>query len=72
MSVYGLLQSAGIDFIPWQTNFSYRAASTLGNPNFLAGHMVHRATCRMRDDIYAERQKQDIYGCRGRFCSFRR
>jgi putative inorganic carbon (hco3(-)) transporter len=40
MAAYGLLQSAGIDFIPWQTNFSYRAASTLGNPNFLAGHMV--------------------------------
>jgi O-antigen ligase/Flp pilus assembly protein TadD len=40
MAVYGLLQSLGIDFIPWETNFSFRAASTLGNPNFLAGHMV--------------------------------
>lgn len=40
MAAYGILQSLGIDFVPWQTNFSYRAASTLGNPNFLAGHMV--------------------------------
>jgi O-antigen ligase/cytochrome c-type biogenesis protein CcmH/NrfG len=40
MAAYGLLQSFGIDFVPWQTNFSFRAASTLGNPNFLAGHMV--------------------------------
>ena len=40
MAIYGMLQSGGIDFVPWQTNFSYRAASTLGNPNFLAGHMV--------------------------------
>lgn len=40
MALYGMFQSAGIDVVPWQTNFSYRAASTLGNPNFLAGHMV--------------------------------
>jgi O-antigen ligase/cytochrome c-type biogenesis protein CcmH/NrfG len=40
MAAYGMFQSFGIDFVPWQTNFSFRAASTLGNPNFLAGHMV--------------------------------
>ena len=40
MAVYGMFQAAGIDFVPWQTTFSGRAASTLGNPNFLAGHMV--------------------------------
>ncbi len=40
MALYGIMQSFGADIIPWQTNFSRRAASTLGNPNFLAGHMV--------------------------------
>ncbi len=37
---YGILQSAGIDFMPWSTNFDRRASSTLGNPNFLAGHLL--------------------------------
>lgn len=37
---YGMLQSAGIDFMPWSTNFDRRASSTLGNPNFLAGHLL--------------------------------
>ncbi len=40
MAIYGIAQSLGIDFLSWQNNFSNRAASTLGNPNFLAGHMV--------------------------------
>ncbi len=40
MAFYGLVQALGMDFLPWKTNFNGRAASTLGNPNFLAGHMV--------------------------------
>ncbi|MEI7542290.1 MAG: O-antigen ligase family protein [bacterium] len=40
MAIYGLLQAGGMDFMPWRTTFNGRAASTLGNPNFLAGHMV--------------------------------
>ena len=40
MAFYGLIQAAGMDFMPWHTTFNGRAASTLGNPNFLAGHMV--------------------------------
>jgi O-antigen ligase len=39
-AVYGIMQSAGMDFISWGTTFQRRAASTLGNPNFLAGHMI--------------------------------
>lgn len=37
---YGLMQSAGIDFVSWRSTYSGRAASTLGNPDFLAGHML--------------------------------
>ncbi len=40
MAAYGLIQAGGMDFLPWRTTFNGRAASTLGNPNFLAGHMV--------------------------------
>ncbi|MFP4465604.1 MAG: O-antigen ligase family protein [Candidatus Goldiibacteriota bacterium] len=40
MALYGIFQSAGMDFISWETDFSGRAASTLGNPNFLAGHLL--------------------------------
>ena len=40
MAVYGLIQAGGMDFMPWRTDFNGRSASTLGNPNFLAGHMV--------------------------------
>jgi putative inorganic carbon (HCO3(-)) transporter len=40
MGSYGIIQSAGMDFLPWRTTFNGRAASTLGNPNFLAGHMI--------------------------------
>ena len=37
---YGILQASGIDFVSYQTTFNGRAASTFGNPNFLAGHMI--------------------------------
>lgn len=37
---YGIIQSAGFDPIRWQSDFSRRAASTLGNPNFLAGQLI--------------------------------
>ncbi|MCX8094056.1 MAG: O-antigen ligase family protein [Candidatus Goldbacteria bacterium] len=40
VSFYGLMQSCGFDPLRWQTDFSRRAASTLGNPNFLAGHLL--------------------------------
>ncbi len=39
-ALYGIIQSAGFDPIRWQTDFSKRAASTLGNPNFLAGQLI--------------------------------
>lgn len=39
-AIYGTIQSAGLDPIKWQTDFSKRAASTLGNPNFLAGQLL--------------------------------
>lgn len=37
---YGIIQSIGFDPVRWQTDFSRRAASTLGNPNFLAGQLI--------------------------------
>jgi O-antigen ligase/tetratricopeptide (TPR) repeat protein len=40
ISIYGLLQASGADFMPWNNTFSGRAASTLGNPDFLAGHIL--------------------------------
>lgn len=39
-AIYGIMQTAGIDFVSYQTTFGGRAASTFGNPNFLAGHMI--------------------------------
>jgi len=39
-SLYGIIQSSGFDLLKWQTDFSKRAASTLGNPNFLAGQLI--------------------------------
>ena len=40
MSLYGIFQVNGFDIFSWRSDFSGRAASTLGNPNFLAGHLV--------------------------------
>ncbi len=40
MAFYGLMQTSGMDFISWGNTFAGRAASTLGNPNFLAGHVL--------------------------------
>ncbi len=40
MVIYGIIQVAGFDIISWKSNFAGRAASTLGNPNFLAGHIL--------------------------------
>ncbi len=40
MVAYGIIQATGFDIILWQSNFAGRAASTLGNPNFLAGHIA--------------------------------
>lgn len=40
MALYGIFQVAGLDIFSWKSNFAGRAASTLGNPNFLAGHIV--------------------------------
>jgi len=37
--VYGLMQYAGVDPIPWR-GFGSRPGSTLGNPNFFAGYLV--------------------------------
>ncbi len=39
-ALYGIMQASGIDFVSYQTTFNGRAASTFGNPNFLAGHMI--------------------------------
>lgn len=39
-ALYGIIQSSGFDLLKWQTDFGKRAASTLGNPNFLAGQLI--------------------------------
>ena len=40
VSIYGILQYAGIDFLAWCGNFYPRIWSTLGNPNFLAAYLA--------------------------------
>lgn len=37
---YGIIQSAGYDFVHWQISPSQRIWSTFGNPNFFAGYLV--------------------------------
>ncbi|OIO73550.1 MAG: hypothetical protein AUJ85_07850 [Elusimicrobia bacterium CG1_02_37_114] len=40
VSIYGILQHFGYDFIHWATNFGGRPSSSFGNPNFFAGYLV--------------------------------
>jgi len=42
VSVYGILQTLNIDFIAWAASplISFRAASTFGQPNFLASYLL--------------------------------
>ncbi|MFA6393929.1 MAG: O-antigen ligase family protein [Patescibacteria group bacterium] len=43
ISLYGLAQVAGFDFLEWQENLTglhYRASSTLGQPNYLGGYLL--------------------------------
>ena len=40
VSLYGILQFAGLDLLPWQSTVENRAVSTLGHPNFLAAYLV--------------------------------
>jgi len=39
VSIYGILQFSGIDFLEWQGRFYPRIWSTMGNPNFLAAYL---------------------------------
>ena len=39
-TLYGVIQAAGWDPIPWSTTFDGRAGGFFGNPNFLGGHMA--------------------------------
>ena len=40
MALYGIIQSLGGDPTQWTTRFSSRAFSTLGNPDYLGGHLA--------------------------------
>jgi O-antigen ligase len=40
VSLYGIVQVAGLDLLPWQTGAETRAVSTLGHPNFLGAYLV--------------------------------
>ena len=40
MSLYGIFQSLGGDRTNWTTHFESRAFSTLGNPDYLGGHLA--------------------------------
>ncbi len=40
MACYGLVQAVGLDRLSWNVRFENRAFSTLGNPNYLGGHLV--------------------------------
>ncbi|MES2200963.1 MAG: O-antigen ligase family protein [candidate division FCPU426 bacterium] len=39
-SLYGLVQSLGLDPLPWNTSFGGRAGGFLGNPDFFGGHLA--------------------------------
>ena len=40
VSLYGIVQYAGLDLLPWQAGAENRAVSTLGHPNFLGAYLV--------------------------------
>ncbi|MGH7740350.1 MAG: O-antigen ligase family protein [bacterium] len=40
MAIYGIVQALGGDATHWTTHFSSRAFSTLGNPDYLGGHLA--------------------------------
>jgi len=40
VSLYGIVQYAGLDPLPWQAAVENRAVSTLGHPNFLGAYLV--------------------------------
>lgn len=40
MALYGLIQTIGWDRLHWNTHFESRAFSTLGNPDYLGGHLA--------------------------------
>jgi tetratricopeptide (TPR) repeat protein len=40
MSLYGFAQAAGLDRADWSAHFEARAFSTLGNPDYLGGHLI--------------------------------
>jgi O-antigen ligase/Flp pilus assembly protein TadD len=40
MALYGIIQTLGGDPTQWTTRFSSRAFSTLGNPDYLGGHLA--------------------------------
>lgn len=40
VSIYGILQYTGLDFLSWKGDFYPRIFSTLGNPNFLAAYLA--------------------------------
>ena len=40
VSLYGIVQYAGLDLLPWQATVENRAVSTLGHPNFLGAYLV--------------------------------
>lgn len=39
-TAYGLLQTAGLDPLPWNQTFNRRAGGFFGNPDLLAGHLA--------------------------------
>jgi len=40
ITIYGLFQYLGIDFINWKSDYGRRPHSSFGNPNFYAGYIV--------------------------------
>jgi len=40
VTIYGILQHFGLDFISWEQSSKERVFSTLGNPNFLGAYLI--------------------------------
>ncbi len=60
-SAYALLQVFGIDFAGWFTDFSGRAFSSFGNPDFFGGFLVMAIPLALFPGLYGGRKKVSFF-----------
>ncbi len=61
-ALYGILQYAGVDFLPWDSSWGSRCFGTVGNPVFFGGFLspvlVFIAACWLKDE---DEERKDLY-----------